>query len=105
MNTHTITTGTRFPVTAVAIALALAVVLSILALQGAALVSTHSSPPVVTHLAGSDASSGWVNTGPCTYKSSRTPFQRCLSGSSERGNTDVASRRHTLQQWIAAHTP
>jgi hypothetical protein len=104
MNTHTITTGTRFPVTAVAIALALAAVLSILALQGTALLSTHSSPPAVTHLAGSSANSGWINTAPCTYKSSRTPLQRCLARSGGRDKIDGTSQRPTLGQWIAAHT-
>jgi hypothetical protein len=99
MNDHTITTGKGFPVTAVAIALALAVVLSILAMQGVALLTTETTHPVVVQQGASDLGSNQIGGSPCTIKSSRTP-PRCFSGSAGIDKTGGLSRP-TLQQIVA----
>ncbi len=103
MNSHTITTGKGFPLRAVVIALALAVVISILAIQGMALVTRETTHPAVVQQGSSDLGSSWVRQSPCEIKSSRTP-RRCFSGWEGRGKakTGDLSGRPTLRQ-IAAH--
>jgi hypothetical protein len=97
MINHTISAGKRFPVTAVAIALALAVVLCILAMQGVALVTTHTTHPVVVQQGSSDLGSTSIGSGPCAIKSWRTP-RWCFSGKAGREETRGASERPTLRQ-------
>jgi hypothetical protein len=87
-----ITAQRSFSVKAVAIALALAVVLSILAMQAIALVTTKTSNPVVVQQESSDLGSGFIAGPQCPeFKSSRTP-NRCLP-------------RPDGWQEIAAHKP
>ncbi len=100
MNNHTITTGKGFPVTAVAIALALAVVLSILAMQGMALLTTQTSHPVVVQQGSSDLGSSWTKDSACGIKSSQTP-RRCFSGSAGREEIGGLPGRPTLRQIVA----
>lgn len=105
MNSHTVTTRKGFPVTAVAIALALAVVISILAVQGMALVTSHTTHPAVVQQGSSDLGSAWVLHSPCGVKSSRTP-RHCFSGGAGREKAKTKTRDlsglPTLRQ-ISAH--
>jgi hypothetical protein len=83
---NTITTPRVFPVKAVAIALVLAVVVSILAMQAIALVTKNPSNPVVVQQGSSDLGSGLIGRPECPeFKSPRTP-QRCVSGGGPRGS-------------------
>ena len=103
MNSHTITTRKGFPVTAVAIALALAVVISILAVQGMALVTSQKTHAAVVQQGSSDLGSSWVLHSPCGVKSSRTP-RRCFSSGTgrEKAKTRDLSGLPTPRQ-LAAH--
>jgi hypothetical protein len=84
---NTITAQRGFPVKAVAIALALAVVLSILAIQAIAVVTTPTSNPVVVQQESSDLGSGFIAGPKCPeFKLPRGPHP-CLSGGAGRGQT------------------
>jgi hypothetical protein len=100
MNNHTITSGKGFPVRAVAIALTLAVVLAILAMQGMALVTTETTHPVVVQQGTSDLGSSWTKDSACGIRSSRTP-RRCFSGSAAREDIGGLPGRPTRRQILA----
>jgi hypothetical protein len=100
MNNHTITTGREFPLRAIAIALALAAVVSILAMQGMALVASDTTHPVVVQQGSSDLGSSSSADSVCGIKSSHTP-RWCFSGSAGRGNTGRLPGRPTLRQIVA----
>jgi hypothetical protein len=100
MNNHTITTGREFPLRAITIALVLAVAVSILAVQGMALVTTETTHPVVVQQGSSDVGSRQGEGSECGIKSSRTP-PRCSSGSAEREEPLVVPPRPTLRKIVA----
>jgi len=98
MSSQTITAGRRPPITAAAIVIAFVAIVTILALQGAALVSTSTSRPVVGQQGTTDVSSSW-NVGPsCQYRSSRTPLRSCASGSADA--TGSAPHTPTLREML-----
>ena len=83
MDIHKISTGKRFPGTAVVIALALAIALSVLATQGVALLSTKTSPAATQQ--GFTGSGSYGGEGsPCAVKSTPTVMRWCISNAQGR---------------------
>ena len=98
MINYMMSAGRRLPITAVAIALALAVVLSVLAVQGLALMTNDTIHQVVVQHGPADVGSDSIARGACAIKSSHTP-RWCFSGSARRGERDTSGR---TPPWVIA---